>query len=65
MDLVSVYALAEPDALDLPGGRREPPLGAGAGPVVVGLGGPPDQVAPQRQALRKLGVPAARPARRR
>ena len=57
VDLVSVYALSEPDALDLPA-AVESALGAGAGPVVVGLGGPPDQVTPQRQALRKLGVPA-------
>ena len=57
VDLVSVYALSEPDALDLPV-AVESALDAGAGPVVVGLGGPPDQVTPQRQALRKLGVPA-------
>jgi acetyltransferase len=57
VDLVSVYALSEPDALDLPAAVEEA-LAAGAGPMVVGLGGPPEQVAPQRQALRKLGVPA-------
>jgi acetyltransferase len=54
IDLVSVYALSEPDTLDLPAAVEA----AGLGPVVVGLGGPPDQVVPQRQALRKLGVPA-------
>ena len=54
VDLVSVYALSEPDTLDLPAAVET----AEAGPVVVGLGGPPDQVVPQRQALRKLGVPA-------
>lgn len=57
IDLVSVYALAEPDALDLPA-IVESVLADGAGPIVVGLGGPPEQVAPQHQALRKLGVPA-------
>ncbi|MGY1883943.1 acetate--CoA ligase family protein [Blastococcus sp. SYSU DS0753] len=54
VDLVSVYALSEPDVLDLPAAVEE----IGAAPVVVGLGGPPEQVVPQRQALRKLGVPA-------
>jgi acyl-CoA synthetase (NDP forming) len=54
IDLVSVYALAEPDALDLPATIED----ASAGCVLVGLGGPRDQVAPQRQALRKLGFAA-------
>ncbi|PRY50186.1 acetyltransferase [Geodermatophilus tzadiensis] len=54
VDLVSVYALAEPDVLDLPAAVAQL---AGA-PAVVGLGGPPEQVGPQRQALRGLGVPA-------
>ncbi|MCU1606828.1 MAG: Acetyltransferase [Modestobacter sp.] len=54
VDLVSVYALSEPDALDLPAAVEQ----AATGPVVVGLGGPVDQVVAQRQALRKLGVPA-------
>ncbi|HWM01705.1 MAG TPA: acetate--CoA ligase family protein [Actinophytocola sp.] len=58
VELVSIYALAEPDALDLPGAVDAAVTG-GVGPVVVGLGGPPEQVAAQRQALRKLGVPAA------
>jgi len=57
VDLVSVYALAEPDALDLPA-AVEAAAAVGAGPIVVGLGGPPEQVTPQRQALRKLRVPA-------
>ena len=57
VDLVSVYALAEPDALDLPA-AVEAAAADGAGPFVVGLGGPREQVTPQRQALRKLGVPA-------
>jgi acyl-CoA synthetase (NDP forming) len=54
IDLVSVYALSEPDVLDLPSAVED----LGPAPVVVGLGGPPEQVTPQRQALRKLGVPA-------
>ena len=54
VDLLSAYALSEPDALDLPAAVRD----AGAGPLVVGLGGPPEQVAPQRRALRELGVPS-------
>ncbi|MCW2682544.1 MAG: acyl-CoA synthetase [Blastococcus sp.] len=53
IDLVSAYALAEPDALDLPAA-----VDPAAGPLVVGLGGPPEQVQPQRDALRALGVPA-------
>ncbi|MCW2695934.1 MAG: acyl-CoA synthetase [Modestobacter sp.] len=57
VDLISVYALVEPDALDL-AAAVEGALDAGAGPVVVGLGGPRDQVTVQRQALRELGVPA-------
>lgn len=53
VDLVSVYALCEPDILDLAALAAT----VEAGPVVVGLGGPPDQVATQRQALRARGVP--------
>ncbi|GAB3350428.1 acetate--CoA ligase family protein [Modestobacter lapidis] len=54
VDLVSVYALAEPDALDLPAAVAA----AGSGPLVVGIGGPPHQVEPQRAALRRLGIPS-------
>ncbi|RBY90817.1 acetate--CoA ligase family protein [Blastococcus sp. TF02A-26] len=54
VDLVSAYALAEPDALDLPAAVAA----AGARALVVGLGGPAVQVEPQRRALRELGVPA-------
>ena len=58
--VVSVYALAEPDALDLPGAVAE--LNAGSpddGPraLVAAIGGPPGEVATQRAALRNLGVP--------
>jgi acetyltransferase len=52
IDLVSVYALTEPDALDLPAA-----LARASAPVVAGLGGPAVEVAAQRQALRPLGVP--------
>lgn len=63
IDLVSVYALTEPDALDLPAaaaqltGRRTPAAASPAPPLVAGLGGPPAEVAAQRHALRALGVP--------
>ena len=58
--LVSVYALAEPDALDLPGAVAE--LNAGRpddGPraLVAAIGGLPGEVTAQRAALRDLGVP--------
>jgi len=53
VDLISVYTLTEPDALDLPAVLA----GAGNGRFVVGLGGPAGQVAAQRKALRELGVP--------
>ena len=53
IDLVSAYALSEPDALDLPA-----VVDPAAGPLVVGLGGPPEQVEPQRRALRAVGVPS-------
>jgi len=54
IDLVSVYALAEPDALDLPATIED----ASAGCVLVGLGGPSDEVSRQRRALRMLGIAA-------
>jgi acetyltransferase len=53
IDLVSVYALAEPDALDLPAAMT----GLAGRRAVAALGGPARQVAAQRQALRALGVP--------
>jgi acetyltransferase len=52
IDLVSAYALSEPDALDLPAA-----VDPAARPLVIGLGGPPEQLWPQRQVLRDLGVP--------
>lgn len=59
--LVSVYALTEPDAVDLPSvvsrlAGHHPPFSSCAA-LVAGLGGPPGEVAAQRQALRALGVP--------
>ncbi|SDD30968.1 acetyltransferase [Geodermatophilus telluris] len=54
VDLLSVYALTEPDVLDLPAAVAQ----LAGTPAVVGLGGPAGQVGPQRQALRALGVPA-------
>ena len=54
IDLVSVYALSEPDVLDLPAAVET----AGTAAVAVGLGGPGEQVQQSRQALRKLGVPS-------
>ncbi|MEZ2389726.1 acetate--CoA ligase family protein [bacterium RCC_150] len=53
VDLVSAYALVEPDVLDLSMAVR-----SSAGSLVVGMGGPPEQVNPQRRALRAIGVPS-------
>ena len=66
VDVVSVYALAEPDALDLPGAGRAERGQPDDGPraLVAAIGGPPGEVAAQRAALRDLGVPVAgQPAR--
>ena len=54
IDVVSVYALSEPDVLDLPAAVES----AGTAAVAVGLGGPGEHVQQTRQALRKLGVPS-------
>ena len=51
--LVSAYTLSEPDVLDLPAAVAA----AEPGPLVVGLGGPAEEISPQRDALRRLGVP--------
>jgi acyl-CoA synthetase (NDP forming) len=52
IDLVSVYALTEPDSLNLPAA-----LGAsGCARVVVAAGGPAAETAHLREALRPLGV---------
>ncbi|WP_198955107.1 acetate--CoA ligase family protein [Kineosporia sp. R_H_3] len=53
VDLLSVYALSEPDSLDLQAVfARTGPL-----PAVVATGGPPDQVTEARDALRSRDVP--------
>lgn len=54
VSLTSVYALTEPDAVDLPAMVAA----AGPGPFVVGLGGPEAEVGNQRDRLRECGVPA-------
>jgi acetyltransferase len=51
--LVSAYTLSEPDVLDLPATVAA----AGLGALVVALGGPPAEIRPQRDALRRLGGP--------
>lgn len=53
IDLVSIYALSEPDSLDL----QAELLRAGPVPAVVGSGGPPAQVTVVRDALRRQDVP--------
>ena len=52
--LTSVYALSEPDALDLPAAVAA----AGPGPFVIGLGGPAADVRAQQAALRRTGTAA-------
>lgn len=52
--LVSAYTLSEPAVLDLPAVVEA----AQVGPLVLGLGGPPEEIRPQRDSLRRLGVPA-------
>jgi acetate---CoA ligase (ADP-forming) len=53
VDLVSVYALAEPDSLDIPAALSA----ASAIPAVLATGGPAQDVAGIREAARRLGVP--------
>jgi acetyltransferase len=52
--LVSAYTLSEPAVLDLPAVVEAARIGS----LVVGLGGPPEEIRPQRDSLRRLGVPA-------
>ncbi len=54
VSLTSVYAITEPDVLDLPAAVAA----AGPGPFIVGLGGPAEDVRNQRDRLREHGVPA-------
>jgi acetate---CoA ligase (ADP-forming) len=60
IDLLTVYALLEPGALDLTATVKEAVerLGAGGPPVVVATGGPADDVAAARRALADAGVAA-------
>ena len=53
IDLVSVYALAEPDSLDLPAALAA----ARPFPIVAASAGPPDQVADIRRSLARTGIP--------
>ncbi|GAA3776505.1 acetate--CoA ligase family protein [Streptomyces phyllanthi] len=57
VDLLAVYALAEPDSVDLASAAQDAGLGA-ASPAVVVVGGLPEDVAEQRARLHKAGVPA-------
>ncbi|WP_149824091.1 acetate--CoA ligase family protein [Streptomyces tailanensis] len=57
VDLLSVYALTEPDSVDLASAVQAAGLGADA-PAVVVVGGLPEDVAEQRARLHKAGVPA-------
>jgi acyl-CoA synthetase (NDP forming) len=54
IDVVALYALDEPEALDPAAVLRER---VGRVPLVVGTGGPPDAVVAVRSALGRLGVP--------
>ncbi|GID97650.1 acetate--CoA ligase family protein [Amorphoplanes digitatis] len=53
IDVVSVYALAEPDSLDLPAAFAA----AGSMAALVATGGPATEVAAIRDALLPLGIP--------
>ncbi|GCB43033.1 acetate--CoA ligase family protein [Streptomyces sp. NL15-2K] len=57
VDLLSVYALTEPDSVDLASAAQDAGLGA-ASPAVVVVGGLPEDVAEQRARLHKAGIPA-------
>ncbi|MGW0710660.1 acetate--CoA ligase family protein [Streptomyces sp. NPDC002643] len=57
IDLLSVYALTEPDSVDLASAAQDAGLGPGS-PAVVVVGGLPEDIAEQRARLHKTGVPA-------
>ena len=57
VDLLAVYALTEPDSIDLASVAQDAGLGADSSAVVV-IGGLPEDVAEQRTRLHKAGVPA-------
>jgi acyl-CoA synthetase (NDP forming) len=57
VDLLAVYALTEPDSVDLASAAQDAGLG-GDRPAVVVVGGLPEDVAEQRVRLHKAGIPA-------
>ncbi|MFF6787176.1 acetate--CoA ligase family protein [Streptomyces sp. NPDC012510] len=57
VDLLAVYALTEPDSVDLASAAQDAGLGADA-PAVVVVGGLPEDVTEQRARLHKAGIPA-------
>ncbi|MET7476588.1 acetate--CoA ligase family protein [Streptomyces sp. NPDC005648] len=57
IDLLSVYALAEPDSVDLVTAVQDAGLGPDS-PAVVVVGGLPEDVTEQRARLHKAGIPA-------
>ncbi|MDX3640428.1 acetate--CoA ligase family protein, partial [Streptomyces sp. MB09-02B] len=57
VDLLAVYALTEPDSVDLAFAVQDAGLGTGS-PAVVVVGGLPEDVTEQRARLHKAGVPA-------
>ncbi|MBA2944550.1 acetate--CoA ligase family protein [Streptomyces sp. PSKA28] len=57
VDLLAVYALTEPDSVDVASAAQDAGLGADS-PAVVVVGGPHEDVAEQRARLHKAGIPA-------
>ncbi|MDX3228344.1 acetate--CoA ligase family protein [Streptomyces sp. ME19-01-6] len=57
VDLLAVYALTEPDSVDLASAAQDAGLGADF-PAVVVVGGLHEDVAEQRARLHKAGIPA-------
>ncbi|MCD9874689.1 acetate--CoA ligase family protein [Streptomyces guryensis] len=57
VDLLAVYALTEPDSVDLATAAQDAGLGADS-PAVVVVAGLPEDVAEQRARLHKAGIPA-------
>ncbi|MER5180548.1 acetate--CoA ligase family protein [Streptomyces sp. NPDC002896] len=57
VDLLAVYALTEPDSVDVASAAQDAGLGADS-PAVVVVGGPHEDVTEQRARLHKAGIPA-------
>ncbi|MGW1022940.1 acetate--CoA ligase family protein [Streptomyces sp. NPDC002577] len=57
VDLLAVYALTEPDSVDVAAAAQDAGLGADS-PAVVVVGGPREEVAEERARLHKAGIPA-------